>query len=451
MQRLAGLLRSKVPARRPQVIVVEHPNQGRPRIVLHFLQDAGGNVFVPAVGFIHGPLSLVIHDLRLPGKVFHSGGFSVTGVQGLCIDLDVFEYAAARVEVPIFINGPQVIGRYEFPQTLEGGNGWAGAGFRNEPESPTVLLVGQPIGRRNIVIRPGHFQAGRTGDGCRLFRGRRQIGIRPVLFLQDLDVHLSDFFRRRVVIAVEPAQDAGMITEPADPVTQGFHGNSVVFVPPVLPFFPMIAATPTRHQEHTVAVGEIQKVVVLEFAIHAQHVQIHVASVADLRLLPFWRQPQKHIGPPARAAHEHFLAVHPEQAVTLGCQFGRDLTNPEADLLAVGNLTVDAKIDFHFIEILRSHLPRPPQARVGQVEFRELLRGKSHPFRFMRREFNLLSKMDVFDLACQHSFHGVFTGVFEVGVHGEARFLKRRHVDLGDDLRKAQRHGPTGVQVHFLP
>jgi hypothetical protein len=54
-------------------------------------QDALGNVFVAAVGFVHNPLALVVHDLLLI-NVFQGGGFSVAGVQGLCIDLDVLEY-----------------------------------------------------------------------------------------------------------------------------------------------------------------------------------------------------------------------------------------------------------------------------------------------------------------------------------------------------------------------
>src|SRR5260370_2419293 len=65
MTRLASFFRSEIPARRHEVVVVEVPDEGRPRVVQHPLNHARRCVFVPSIGFEHGSLAAVSHSLRL--------------------------------------------------------------------------------------------------------------------------------------------------------------------------------------------------------------------------------------------------------------------------------------------------------------------------------------------------------------------------------------------------
>ncbi len=82
MDGLARRLRAEVAAARPQVVVVEVPDEPRPRVVEHPLDDAGRAVAVPRERLEHRALTLVGHELRLQRVVFYAVRFAVARAQG---------------------------------------------------------------------------------------------------------------------------------------------------------------------------------------------------------------------------------------------------------------------------------------------------------------------------------------------------------------------------------
>src|SRR4051794_39896770 len=77
-----------------------------------------------------------------------------------------------------------------------------------------------------------------------------------------------------------------MRPRPPDLITQRFHRDRVLLVLPFLPLLPRRAATPTRHHQHAVPVARFVKRIILELALEAHGVEVHVAYVADVTLLP---------------------------------------------------------------------------------------------------------------------------------------------------------------------
>ena len=96
-----------------KVVVVKVPDHGGPGVVEHPLNDAGGDVFVFAVGLEHGALGVVFHGLRHALIVGGRMGLGVNGVHGLVEDLEVDEFAAAVVQTPVCVTAAMPWGRAE--------------------------------------------------------------------------------------------------------------------------------------------------------------------------------------------------------------------------------------------------------------------------------------------------------------------------------------------------
>ena len=54
-----GFFGAEISAAGNEIVIVEMPDEGRPSIVEHPLDDAGGDVFVAGIGFEHGALVVV--------------------------------------------------------------------------------------------------------------------------------------------------------------------------------------------------------------------------------------------------------------------------------------------------------------------------------------------------------------------------------------------------------
>ena len=101
--------------------------------------------------------------------------------------------------------------------------------------------------------------------------------------MQNLDVGSLDFRGRGKIASVHPEHEAGMAAQPQDLRAQRGGGDFKIAGFPLVPFFPMTAAAPTRHHQHAHLVSEIEKLVASEFPFQPDGVQVHVANVAELR------------------------------------------------------------------------------------------------------------------------------------------------------------------------
>ena len=271
MQRLARLLRTVVAAAGTQVIVVQMPDHRRPRVVQHPLNHTGRRVLVASVAFEHGALGLVGERLRLPREIDDAIGFSVPSLDRRREHLDVLELAAARVEVPDLVDWPQVIGRKHPRQAFDRWDRRARANLGREAERAAVPGVGEPVRRRDIVVRSAHLHSAWPAHRSGRLGRARQRRTRPLQLALD----------RRFVAAVQPDEDARMVSKPQQLIAQRGGTRGVVLRVPLVPQFPLIAAAPSGHDENAFAIGEVVKVVGLELALRPDGVQTHFLDVAE--------------------------------------------------------------------------------------------------------------------------------------------------------------------------
>src|SRR3984893_1221102 len=247
MDELKGFLGAEVAARGTQVVIVEMPNQTGPGVVEHPLDDARGSVLVAAVRLEHGTLTFVGHLLRLPNKVGYVPGFAVALLDRASEDPDVFELPATGMEIPVVIDGPQLVRRKHGLQFFKRRDSGSGTGLRVEAEGAAGSCAEQPVVRGDIVVGSSHFHAGRTGQFGFFSRGRGNDGLWPVDFLFDVEIGALAVGGRRVVAALEPDEDARMFAEAQELIAERFDRNAAVLVVPLAPFLPSVAAAPARH------------------------------------------------------------------------------------------------------------------------------------------------------------------------------------------------------------
>src|SRR2546422_7422213 len=127
MDGLLGFFRPEISACRHKVVVVEMPDERRPSVVQHPLNHARGGVFVPRISFEHGALAVVSHGLRLALVIIEGRRLSVAPGQTIIKNVDCGEALAARVIIPNFIDGPEMLFGDESLQRLPSWNGrpWA--------------------------------------------------------------------------------------------------------------------------------------------------------------------------------------------------------------------------------------------------------------------------------------------------------------------------------------
>ena len=172
MQRFHGALGAEVAAAGAQVVVVEVPDHGRPRVVEHPLNNAGGLVFVAAVSLVHGAHALVGLHLRLRGEVFHVVRLAIAIGERRGEHADGFEFATAVVIVPGVVDGPHMIFAHHGADTLDRRNGRSHAGFGVKAVSAaaasriallafglSLRSVHFPVARRHVFIGARHLDS----------------------------------------------------------------------------------------------------------------------------------------------------------------------------------------------------------------------------------------------------------------------------------------------------
>ena len=85
----------------------------------------------------------------------------------------------------------------------------------------------------------------------------------------------------------------------------------------------------------------------------------------------------------------------------------RHLADTDFEVFSIRNLIVDLERKVRIIEVRRSVTVRPPQARVLDLQLRELLGVENHRLFFSGRQFYRLLERDLSDLAFQRTFNGI--------------------------------------------
>ena len=109
VHRFEGFLRTKISAGGTQIVTVKMPDQAGPSVVEHPLNDAGGFIFVAAIGLEHCALAFVAHSLRFPSEVGGAFRFAVALFESRRIDAEGLELAAACMKTPVIVNGPKLV------------------------------------------------------------------------------------------------------------------------------------------------------------------------------------------------------------------------------------------------------------------------------------------------------------------------------------------------------
>ena len=126
MDNFHGLFGAEITASRDEIVVVEVPDEGRPGIVEHPLNQTGGGVLVSAVRLEHRALIVVGHGLGLALIVVEGRCRTIAPGQGFGEDVDGGEAFSARVEIPVLVDGPEVLFRNELGEAFFGRNGRPG-------------------------------------------------------------------------------------------------------------------------------------------------------------------------------------------------------------------------------------------------------------------------------------------------------------------------------------
>ena len=100
-----------------------------------------------------------------------------------------------------------------------------------------------------------------------------------------------------------------MAAQAVDLVAQGLLGDFKILRLPARPALPEIAAAPSGHDQNSLAVGEIEEFLGLEFAFETDGIQSHVADVAEFVVQALRVLAQHQVGGPAAAANQNVLAV----------------------------------------------------------------------------------------------------------------------------------------------
>src|ERR1051326_4256944 len=146
------------------------------------------------------------------------------------------------------------------------------AGFSIEAIRATAFFIFGPIRGRDVFVGPGHLHAALTSKLCWFRASSRDNWIRPAALLLYIQIHRLSFLWRRIIAAIEPHHEAWVRTQTIDLRPQRFLSNGIVFVLPLVPLFPEIAAAPSRHDQDSLLVGHIEEVFVFQFAFEANRV-----------------------------------------------------------------------------------------------------------------------------------------------------------------------------------
>ena len=94
----------------------------------------------------------------------------------------------------------------------------------------------------------------------------------------------------------------------------------------------MIAAAPAGHHQNAHLVREIEETVVLQLALQAHRVEVEIAHVVELGLLPLGRGSKQEVKAVSGPSDEDVLAIDLKDAVTFLVNVRSDLAHSEADM-----------------------------------------------------------------------------------------------------------------------
>src|SRR5438270_6350186 len=114
-------------------------------------------------------------------------------------------------------------------------------------------------------------------------------------------------------------------------------GDDGVLARPCLPLLPLIATRPARQHEHAVPVGEIEEMLVLELPLHSYGIEMHVARVPHLGLLPLWCRAHHHVRRPPAAEDDEPASVDAKEAAAAAGELRCDLANAELRADVIGD------------------------------------------------------------------------------------------------------------------
>src|ERR1700722_3809072 len=261
-----------------------------------------------------------------------------------------FKLTTAGMVVPDVIDGPEVIFADHGANAFDRRDSRTHAGFGIEAISPaaasgiTLFAVGLalrsvllPIAWSYVLIGPCHFYAAVAGDACGFAGSGRDDGIRPQQLFFDVEIHLFDIRRRRVIAAIEPHDHAGMAAQTIDLAAQRLLGDCKILRLPARPSLPEIAAAPSGHDENSVVVGDVEEFFGLQLAFETNGVQAHVFDVAEFIVQALGVFAKHHVGRPAAAADQDVFAVDVKGASTGGGYFRSDLADAELSLRLVAD------------------------------------------------------------------------------------------------------------------
>src|SRR5262249_2334103 len=133
------------------------------------------------------------------------------------------ELATTGVVVPHIVDRPHVIFADYRANALDRRNSRSHAGFAIESVTAaatagialltarlTLRRVDLPVAGRDIFIRSAHLHATVAGDAGFLSRCRGNDRVGPEQVFLDVEIHLLDIRRRRIVAAIQPHHQAGM-------------------------------------------------------------------------------------------------------------------------------------------------------------------------------------------------------------------------------------------------
>ena len=165
MHWLASLFCAEISSSGLKVVVVQVPDHGRPGVVQHPLNDARGFIFVPPEGLEHGSFTVIVHGLCFPKVIIQSTRRTIDGVHRLVVMIEVvIEISGSCVVIPDIVDRPQVIFPKKLLKTADDGNCSARTGLGIKSECTTkMMIIDQPVSRRNVIVRACHLDAGRSG------------------------------------------------------------------------------------------------------------------------------------------------------------------------------------------------------------------------------------------------------------------------------------------------
>src|ERR1039458_1249055 len=87
--------------------------------------------------------------------------------------------------------------------------------------------------------------------------------------------------RCTAVASVGPDKHGGMSAQHRDLRTKALRSDAVVFLAPLIPLLPLIAAHPAEHERNALLVGEIDDVFAGDLRLRAQHIDAEILCIAQ--------------------------------------------------------------------------------------------------------------------------------------------------------------------------